>query len=56
MGYDPPLQPGENWMAGFGLSFSDFVTPDARFAHPYSKAQAPDVRRIVKLQRTDGKT
>lgn len=42
----------ENFMAGFGIAYGD-GPEDHRFAHWYTKAQAPAIRQILKLERTD---
>lgn len=48
-------QPGESWMHGFGIAYSDFVTTDTRFTHQYTRAMAPKIRAVLGLERTDGK-
>lgn len=46
-------QPGESWMAGFGLAYTDFVGDDPRFLHRFTKAMAPQIRTILQSPRTD---
>ncbi len=46
-------QPGESFMAGFGLAYTDFVTEDPRFLHRFTKAMAPQIRSILASPRTD---
>lgn len=46
-------QPGESFMAGFGLAYTDFVQEDPRFLHRFTKAMAPQIRSILQAPRTD---
>lgn len=46
-------QPGESFMAGFGLAYTDFVQEDPRFLHRYTKTHAPFIRGILQAPRTD---
>lgn len=46
-------QPGESFMAGFGLAYTDFVTEDPRFLHRFTKVMAPQIRSILASPRTD---
>lgn len=46
-------QPGESFMAGFGLAYTDFVQEDPRFLHRFTKAMAPQIRTILQSPRTD---
>ncbi len=46
-------QPGESWMAGGGLAYTDFVTEDPRFTHRFTRAMAPQIRAILAAPRTD---
>ncbi len=49
-------QPGEKWMSGFGLAYSDIVAEDPRFSAPrFTKAQAAAIQNILGLKRTDGR-
>jgi len=52
-GSDYFAQAGEGWMSVFGVSWSDFVEPDPRFAHSLPRTAAPTVRGILKAPRTD---
>jgi hypothetical protein len=46
-------QPGESFMAGFGLAYTDFVAPDPRFLHQFTPAMVPQVWTILQTPRTD---
>lgn len=46
-------QPGESFMAGFGLAYTDFVAEDPRFLHKFTKGMAPAIRTILASPRTD---
>ena len=46
-------QPGESFMAGFGLAYTDFVDEDPRFLHRFTRAMAPQIRSILQSPRTD---
>lgn len=52
-GADYFAQTGEGWMSVFGVAYTDFVQPDARFAHSIQSSQAPTVRTILQAPRTD---
>lgn len=52
-GSDYFAQGGEGWMPIFGVCYTDFVQPDARFVHSISRDQAPTVRTILQAPRTD---
>ena len=41
-------QPGESWMHGFGLAYSNFMTADDRFSHQFTKAMVPKIHEILK--------
>lgn len=46
-------QPGESWMAGFGIAYLDGAQEDSRFTYQYHAAQAEPIRQILGLPRTD---
>lgn len=46
-------QGGEGWMSVFGVSYTDFVQPDTRFAHSLPRSAGPAVRAILQAPRTD---
>lgn len=46
-------QVGEGWMSGFGIAYTDFVAPDPRFLHAFAVEMVPEIRTILRAQRTD---
>lgn len=46
-------QVGEGWMAGFGVAYSDFVQPDTRFVHVFTREMIPRIHEILHAERTD---
>lgn len=46
-------QPGESFMAGFGLAYTDFVTEDPRFRYRFEKNDAAAIRTVLAAPRTD---
>lgn len=46
-------QPGESFMAGFGLAYTDFVDEDPRFRYRFAKDDGPAIRTALKAPRTD---
>jgi len=46
-------QPGESFMAGSGLAYTDFVQEDPRFLHRFTVAMREQIRTILQTPRTD---
>lgn len=46
-------QPGESFMAGFGIAYTDFVQEDPRFRYRYQMDDAAPLRTALRAPRTD---
>ena len=46
-------QPGESFMAGFGLAYTDFVQEDPRFKYRFERNDAGLIRSVLASPRTD---
>lgn len=46
-------QPGESFMAGFGIAYTDFVQEDPRFRYRYQMDDAAPLRQALRAPRTD---